>query len=791
MGEDKIDLTAILQKIRKYWWLYATIFPLALLAGWYILQTTLPQYEASLKLLIRDKEESGVISEESLFAELAINKKSKTLENELIVIRSAPIMAEVVKNLELQYQYIRHDGLKKKELYKDSPVRVLDWRPVEEGAGLTGMLQFNGKGGYTIKYPNKSFYGGEFGKELKLPEGVLTLSNEGKVGPDDVIELQIWSVWEAAFNNIANLKVGLETEESSIITLEMQHPNAQAVQDILMELVKVYNQSSIQDKTRVFANTIDMINERVGLLSNELSAAEQSVQSYKQRFNMMELSSEGNLVMTEISGVNKKLAEVDVQLEILNSIERFLKQNAQNFEFVPTNRAINNLTLNSQLETFNQLLSKRELDRSKLGPEHPDLKLAEKQVRNLRQTIIENIGSIKTDLEISKKSDVASMTALETRMQSLPQRERELLRIERQKDLTENLYLYLLQKREEAAISMAVIAPKSATVEPAFKPGGPVKPRKAQILLIAFFLGLALPTGIILLLEMINDKVQNEEDIERSIKVPVLAAIVKSKNKTPLVVKANKNTAIAETFRLLRANLGYSTSGEAPKTVLITSGTSGDGKSFVSLNLGMTVAISDKKVVILELDLRKPKQELYAGLESGVEGVVNYLTNNQMPLHKIIRPSKIHPNLDIITSGPKPPNPSELLLSDRLRQLVAALKEKYDFIIIDAPPVGLVADAFQVKDLPDATLYIVRAGSTRISQLQLIGDIAEKDRLPHPFVVLNGVSVNSNSGYGYGYGYGYGSGKGKGYYHDEEESKKGTTGSKVVKGVKSMINRSK
>ncbi|MBK6620329.1 MAG: polysaccharide biosynthesis tyrosine autokinase [Saprospirales bacterium] len=303
---------------------------------------------------------------------------------------------------------------------------------------------------------------------------------------------------------------------------------------------------------------------------------------------------------------------------------------------------------------------------------------------------------------------------------------------ERRKGVKENLYLYLLQKREESAINMAITAPTGKVVEPAKAPSNPISPVSTQIWLIAFFLGIAIPAGLVLLFENLNDRIQDETSIEKATTVPLLGSIAMSHRKTHLAVKEKSSSLVAEMFRLLRANLQYLTPGENLQVLLITSSFSGEGKSFIAMNLGMTLALTGKRVLILELDLRKPKQDLYMGIERGERGVVDYLVNPDVTASQIVRNSGLNPNLDIIVSGSKPPNPSELILSPRLRTLVDGMREIYDYIILDTPPVGMVADALQLNDIAQATMYVVRANYTRIPQLQIIEDIHNKKRCPGP-----------------------------------------------------------
>ncbi len=759
MREDQLDIKILFTKASSYWYLFVIFIALMLAGAYYYLRITPPTYEAEALLLIRDEKESSAPLEEVIFKELGLNNEKKNLLDETMILSSTPLMEKVVENLELQYQYINMDGIRHTEMYENSSINVLNWDP-KPGYGFLSTilhptedgkfkLEINQEDHEDLELDNYEFLG-EFGNELELPLGKLTLTRSDWGVINYPIAVIINTVKDRAKGLADELSVELIGEGSSTLKLSIKDNVAKRAEDILMELMSRYDQRTIDKKNKIFENSINLINERINLITEELSAAELDVESYKRQFNMMELSSEGNLLMKELADYNKEISSTDIQLEILNSVEDFLIKNWDRFEFVPTNLSLTNLTLTNQLTNFNQLLTQREQLRSDLGPSHPDLLLTEKQIQNLRNTIIDNIRSMKRDLQIKTDANRTLRSGLETRLRSLPRRERELIEIERRKDIKENLYLYLLQKREESVISMAVTVANSTIVEPA-RAWKPISPKRMQIWMIALFLGLAFPAAIILFLEFLNDKVHTAEEIELATSVPVVGVLAAGDKKAPLVALENTQTVEAEMFRLLRANLAYITPDKDLKTVLITSSVASEGKSYVALNLGVTQALTGKKVLIMELDLRKPKQAQYTKSEQPTKGIANYLIQPAMRPDEIIQNSGVHPNLDIINCGPKPPNPSELVLSPKLRILMDELREQYDFIIMDAPPVGLVADALQMKDMAEATMFIVRSGFTRKKHLQIVKEIALKNKLPKPFIVLNDQNLKKNYANSYAY----------------------------------------
>lgn len=768
MKEDSINYKGFLLVALKYWYLFVIIFPLCLGLAYYKIKSTPPSYRATSMLLIKDDEKSGQQIEEAVFKEMGLSSRNKKIENEVFILRSIPLMKRVIETGSLNYLYYTADRFKKNDLYNQSPVKVVNWLPKEAGTYLSAELHFE-RNNYKLVFDKKTAraWGGkrefrsEFGKELDLPLGKISFAKVSGGNEHQLIYVDILPVEDLAKGLVERLDVTLMSKESSTLQLTIEDEVPERAKSILTELVAEYNNQSVEDKNLSYRNSLDLITERINLITEELSAVEQNVENYKRQNSMVAISAEGSMLMQQMADYNKSISTTDVQLEILKTIEDFLVKNQTTFEFVPTNLSITNLTLTSQLVQFNKLLEDRARLKSIAGNAHPDVILAERQIQNLRQTIIENIRGIKSDLDITRNASNNLRNGLESRIQSLPRQERELVDIERRKGVKETLYLYLLQKREEAAISMAITVPTGKVVEPA-EVDGKVSPKVSQIGLIAIFLGLALPVGLGLLIKGMNNKIQVEEDdLEKLTAVPVVGMLAESTKKGSIVVKDKSRSIQTEMFRLLRANLAYIASNKGLKSLLITSSMPGEGKSYVALNLAIAQALTGKKVVLLELDLRKPKQEQYAGMNPQEDlGVVNYLINPALSAEDVIKPSDINPNFDIIKCGVKPPNPGELILSPRLFELVEELRQLYDFIIIDTPPVGLVADALQMKDLADASMYVVRNNYTRRVQLGIIKDIAQKKKLPNPFIVLNSVNLSKLSGYGYtnGYGYTYGYG---------------------------------
>ncbi|MBU3714845.1 MAG: polysaccharide biosynthesis tyrosine autokinase, partial [Ferruginibacter sp.] len=462
-----------------------------------------------------------------------------------------------------------------------------------------------------------------------------------------------------------------------------------------------------------------------------------------------------------VNSNNKNITDIAIQEEILSGIESTLLKNPKQFEFVPSNSGLTNLTLNNLLQTFNQLLLDREKVRTNLGANNPNNLMLDEQLTNLRGNIIENISSIKRDIQTSKNALRSRELSLNQRLSSLPHKERQLIDIQRQQNVKQNLYLYLMQKREETALKLSIAVGNSRVVEPA-KLGVKFKPKPVVIWNLALLSGILLPILLIGIIKFFSNAIKNEEDIKSNTSVPIIGTLGWDKSKNSIILNDKTRSPISEMFRLMRANLQFIGEGINNKVIVLTSSASGEGKSFVCINLGLTLALTGKKVLLLELDMRKPKFFNYLNLKgSNTQGITEYLVKDSVEWQSIITETGIHPKLFCSTCGPIPPNPSELILSSRFCDLINNLRNEFDYILIDTPPVGMVSDSLSLNNFADSTLYIVRYNKTLKSQLNIIENISAEKKMPRPYIVFNGVKFNKR-GYRYGYGYGYG----YGYYEE-------------------------
>ncbi|MEO7176879.1 MAG: polysaccharide biosynthesis tyrosine autokinase, partial [Saprospiraceae bacterium] len=546
------------------------------------------------------------------------------------------------------------------------------------------------------------------------------------------------------------LELGLEDEVPS-------RANA-----LLDSLITYYNKLGIEESNQVALNTIDFIDERLQYISGELTDVEGGLQSFKEKNKTLGLSNEGELLLENLSAYDKEVATLEIQKEILKNIQKYLSDDQKAFDYVPTNLGLTNLTLVGLLEQFNMLLSQRLRLSSTAGESNPRWLEINAQIESIRSKIIQNINSIQQDFNVALQKTQNKARELQSRVRAAPKMERQFLEIRRQQNIKESLYLFLLQKREEAALSLAMTVPNAQIIDPANNTVKPIRPMKFNIFLIAMAIGLIVSSIIIYLRETLNTKIEDENDLTSLTSVPLLGRISKNSQKTSIVVTKESRTIIAESFKALRTNLNFIKNDNPSTVISITSTISGEGKSFISINLALAYAALDKKVALVGMDLRKPKLTDYLEESNPLEGVSTYLAGRSN-FESILFKTNIGENITLVPSGPIPPNPNELLQNDRLKVLIDELRSRFDYIIIDTSPVGLVSDAIIISEFADQTLYIIRKSYTEKGALKLLNELYISHKVKGLGIVLNGITSNNRYG-----SYSYSNQKYYTYYDSEE-----------------------
>ena len=754
-------------RFSNLFWNYFQFWPLILLstlaggfAAYAYMKYASPVHSAQTKILIKDEGNSGQLSEAAVFEDLGLISRNGNMENEMEILQSAHLMKQVVQNLGIRDQYIVKGRIRDVDVYRDNPFEVASWQPVDTSAGLGAVLDIEvlDSSRYILRIGRGTLEGG-FGKPLSYAAGTLLARwRPGCAVPSERRRYRVVyrTLEDAAAAYAGALTVKSVGKRSTVLELVQVDQVLPRARDVLAELTRLYGLTQLEDKNRIFDNTIRFIDERLQLLTGELSGVESQVERFKTLNQVVDLSTEGGLLMEQTGQYGKSLSETEVQLEILGGIRDFLRRNPDRFDFIPSNMGINNLTLTGMLENFNQIILERDKALNMVGPGNPQVAAFDRQLTTLRGNIVRNIESVEKDLRVTRNALQGKERQLQGRIRSLPRQERRLVEIQRLQGVKQNLYLYLLQKREESELSRAVSVANNRIVEPA-RPAGQVAPVKRNVYVLGLGGGFVLPLLFISLLQALNTRVRSADDIRRHTRVPLLGLINYSADSYPVAVTRKSRTVISEMFRLIRANLQFVGNGEHNRVILVTSSVSGEGKTFVSLNIAITLALAGKRVLLLELDMRSPKLRNYIDSYVGEEvGVTQYLVNPMMTWHEVAqhRPD-LADGLHLITCGIVPPNPSELIMGPRMEELFDALRDGFDYVVVDTAPVGLVSDALLLNRYVDTTLYVVRKDVTALSHLEIAEEIASEGRLPRPYIVMNAVRKRI-LGYGQGALYGYG-----------------------------------
>ncbi|GAB2782368.1 tyrosine-protein kinase [Rhabdobacter roseus] len=774
--EQEFDLQEYLRRYLRYWYLFPLFVVLTLVVAFFYLQITQPIYSSTATLLIKDQKKGLGGGQADILEELAQFSGNKLVENEVEILTSQTLMGQVVKDLGLEVAYQTRDGLRTVDLYRRSPVRVEPEIITELAYEEPLVIHLVDSTHFRV---NDESEPRRFGQRLRNDWGAFTVKR-GDAQDLAYTDVQVHFRDPKALTEgmLERLTVQQPNVKSTVLSLTFEDPSVQRGKDVLNKLLDVYVQSSLNDKNSEASNTLKFIEDRLGLITGELSDVERGVESYKREQGLTDISAESQLFLENIQQNDAKLNEVNTQIQVLESVDNYIK-NAGDGAVAPATYMINDPVLVSLLTRFNELELQRERYARTTTANNPLLETVTTQLANTRQAIRENVQNLRRGLDVTRQNLQSINTRFSAGLRSIPQKEREYVGIKRQQTIKENLYLYLLQKREETALAYASTVTDSRLIDAPVSTVQPVKPKRALIWLGAGAAGIVIPLLLINALFLLNNTVQTRDDVESMAHVSVLGEIGLMKSAKEkggeAVIKMTSRSAVAEQFRALRTNLQYLGDGRC-RTLMFTSSIGGEGKSFVSINLAASLAYSDKRVVLVGMDLRKPT--LHERLEvPNDRGVTNYLIG-QSSLRDLIQTTPVHPKFDVITSGPIPPNPSELLSNGRLPQLLSDLRQHYDYILIDSPPYGLVTDAALISEHVDATLYLVRFNYTLRDHLKRIGELHRSRRFANLSVVFNGV----NYGAGYGYGYGYG-GYGYGYYADEKESKARTLGERMKRMV--------
>jgi tyrosine-protein kinase Etk/Wzc len=791
------SISQLWSRYASYWPWFVFLLLLAVGVAFMYMRYTIPQYESTARLLIKD-EKKGVEDSKGLESINVISTK-KILENEMEVLQSRTLVKEVVNNLQLYapiYEerrinswlernnnevtnWITKKGVSPGGLpaYTTSPVIVKVQSPDSLREVKKVPFTYN-------KLEQKVIIGADsfpVKEWVQTPYGTLQFALNKRVKDTTYVPSgQYYFSLQEPKKVIANIQdrlvISSASKLSSILNLTIRDEVSERGEDILDELLSAYSVAMLKDKNTLAANTLRFVEDRLNHVSRDLNGIESKIEKYKSSQEAVDVSEQGKLFLENVSANDQKLSEIDMKLAVLDQVEHYVKQKDNSSGIVPSTLGVTDPVLSNLLDKLSELELEYEKKKTTTGEGNPLLSSVGDQINRVKPGILENIQNQRRGL-IASKSNLASTNSSYTSvLQTIPKKERDLIEISRQQSTMQSIYGFLLQKKEETALSYAANVSDSRVVDRASSTVAPVSPKMPIVFAIAIIVAMAVGLAWVTLKELFNRKIMYRQDIERLTNHPVIAEISNDKTKNPIVIGgANSRSFVAEQFRKLRVALNYLGVNTTHKKVLVTSGISGEGKSFIATNLALSMALTGKKVVLLEMDLHSPAISEYLKISSDV-GISNYLLGTREP-EEIIKSSDVNDNLWFIPAGPLSAHPTELLTNSRLQDLLTYLDGIFDYIIIDSAPVGPVTDAYIISPYCDATLYIVRHKHTPKVLVEQIDKNSKVNILKNMAIVFNGIRPRGFGKHHYGYGYGYGDGYA---YQEKRKQKKQKTSFKPI-----------
>lgn len=763
-NNQDLDINEIIKPYLKKWWWFILSVLLFLAYGIYFIKKSPEIFSVQSTILIKDARkapstEMGALSQLGGFGGSGAN----SVENEIEILKSKKLMTEVVTELGLQTELLEEVGLKKNILYgSSSPVLI---QVVNE---KVPPKTFKGPVKLKISGDKLEFYGDDlpqpivttYRKTVNLPfANLIFLKNPNFIPRKDnkMGQLEISftpkDVVIDSFQNMTN--VSLVDKDGTVVAVSINYPNTEKAKDVINKLVEVYNEDAITDKNTESKKTRDFIDERVNIIANELGEVESQKEQFKVANKITDIPTEAQYSYSGAEQTKGRLLETDTQIALANDLISYVGKLGSS-QTMPSTVGLGNPLATANINAYNELVLQRNRLLENATPQNPVVVDLNKQIQVMRSSVTDALLKYRTSLLATREQVQGQQSHYTAKISKIPAQEKLFRSIERQQQIKENLYLLLLQKREEAAISLAITSPKARIIDYAFSSLNPIAPRKSFILAIMTFLGLLLPAGLIYLKELFNNKLRSKNDLQKLSSAPILGEIPSLGRGDNEIVELNDLSPMAEAFRILNTNLSYMLPREKKgKVIFVTSTTKGEGKTFVSINLALTLATKNSKVIIIGADIRNPQLQRYNPSRKGVRGLSEFLYEDGNTVEQFIHTSVFNPNLDMIYSGSIPPNPTELLANGRYEMMIKDLVEKYDYIVVDTAPLMLVTDTFLTANLADATVYVLRSGYTEKELVEFANHQMDDKKINNAAFVLNDVS-KEYFGYGNKYGYGYG-----------------------------------
>lgn len=794
--EESIDIKEMLFKYLIHWPWFVGVVVACLITAWVYLHMSTPVYNISATVLIKDDKKGGAAGMSTELENLGLDgliSSSQNIDNEMEVLRSKTIAKEVVEDLGLYISYMDEDEFPSKNMYKTSPVQVSltpqEADLLEKPMVVEMKLQPQGSMDVTVKIGDD-----EYQKRFeKLPAVFPT--NKGTLAffltPDSVlspkgaseestgsektartITATINKPLEVAKWYCKNMTIEPTSKTTSVAVISLKNSNVQRGKDFINKLLEMYNINTNNDKNEVAQKTAEFINERISIISKELGSTEKDLESFKRGAGITDLTSDAQIALTGSAEYEKKRVENQTQINLLQDLQKYTQN--EGYEILPSNIGLQDLNLATAINRYNDVLVERKRLLRTSTENNPTIINLDTSIHAMKENVQVSLDRVLRGLFITKADLDREASRYSRRISAAPGQEREFVSIARQQEIKAGLYLMLLQKREENAITLAATANNAKIIDDAIADDAPVSPKGKMIYLIALVLGVGIPVGVIYLIELTKFKIEGRSDVEKLTSVPIVGDIPLTDEKQgAIAVFENQNNLMSETFRNIRTNLQFMLENDK-KVILVTSTVSGEGKSFISGNLAISLSLLGKKVVIVGLDIRKPGLNKVFNLPRKEVGITQYLANPEKDLMDLVQLSDVSKNLYILPGGTVPPNPTELLARDGLDKAIETLKKNFDYVILDTAPVGMVTDTLLIGRVADLSVYVCRADYTHKNEYTLINELAGNNKLPNLCTVINGLDLKRRKyGYYYGYGkygkyYGYGKRYGYGYGYGEK-----------------------
>ena len=786
--KSKIDVKGFFLQCLIQWPYFLLSIILCLTGAFLYLRYTIPVYNVSASIIIKDNEKNSKSNNIADLEALGFYSSISKFDNEVEILRSRTLILKVVKELNLYINYAAEGKFHDIELYHTSPIKV--WITPEEAEKLpsTAIIKLNlhprHKLDVKIKI-GKEEYAKQFNKLpalLTTPFGTFSFmeTDSASIDSEQKIIATVSQIHNVANNYRGNLSIEPTSKFTTIAQIELKSTNRQRGVDFVNKLVEIYNRDANDDKNEVATKTAEFIDERIKIINGELGTTEQELETFKRDAGLTDLKSDAQLALNENSEYEKKRAENSTQLRLMQFLTSYANNPDHAYEVLPVNVGLTDTGLTELINRYNEMLLERKRLLRSSSENNPVIVNLDTSIRAMRSNVLTTINSVQRGLLITQTDLERQAGKYAGRITNAPGQERQLVSISRQQEIKAGLYLMLLQKREENAITLASTANNARTIDDALGSSSPISPIKNLIYLITFIISILIPIAFIYIRSILKYKIEGRPDIEKITSLPIIGDVPlcqkKPENKM-IVVHENHNDLMAETFRNVRTNILFMMKNNE-KVILITSTTTNEGKTFIASNLATSLALLGKKIVIVGLDIRKPGLDKIFQV-SQKDGITQFLADPEhTDLMALTQVSAVSPNLYILPGGPIPPNPTELVARESLPKAIEILKEHFDYVILDTAPIGMVTDTQLIARVADASIYVCRADYTHKADYTLINDLNEQKKLPNLCTIINGLDMKKKKyGYYYGYGkygkyYGYGKKYGYGYGYGDNNVKK-------------------